>query len=125
MATTTSDRFFEPLTLPGGVVRLQAAEEVLAGGVALVGLGSALAVDPDLPNRWRDDPVAAVRLTPVRIADKTVASAAGMARVRQQLRRLGRGRSTRPSTSPKTALAVETLLQRLALRRHRRWLATR
>lgn len=44
------------------------AEEVLAGGIDLVGMGSALAVDPDLPNRWRRDAGAEVALTPVQMA---------------------------------------------------------
>ena len=114
-----------PLMLTGGIVRRPVAEEVLAGGVDLVGMGSALAVDPDLPNTWRHDAEARVDLAPVRIEDKAVASAASMARVRQQLRRLGAGRRTRPGMDPKLALAKETFLQRRALRRYRTWLQTR
>lgn len=114
-----------PLMLTGGVVRLPVAEQVLAGGIDLVGMGSALAVDPDLPNRWRADAGAAVELAPVRIADKAVASAASMARVRQQLRRLGAGRRTRPGIDPKLALARELWLQRRALRGYRAWLKSR
>ncbi|MFJ2758005.1 NADH:flavin oxidoreductase/NADH oxidase family protein [Nocardioides sp. NPDC087217] len=114
-----------PLMLTGGIVRRPVAEEVLAGGVDLVGMGSALAVDPDLPNTWRHDAEARVDLAPVRIEDKAVASAASMARVRQQLRRLGAGRRTRPGMDPKLALAKETFLQRRALRRYRMWLQTR
>ncbi|MFT3660106.1 MAG: NADH:flavin oxidoreductase/NADH oxidase family protein [Gordonia sp. (in: high G+C Gram-positive bacteria)] len=114
-----------PLMLTGGVVRRPVAEEVLAGGIALVGMGSALAVDPELPNRWRSDADAAVRLRPVTLKDKAVASAAGMARIRRQLRRLGRGRATRPGIDPRIALALETLRQKVALRRYRRWLSAR
>ncbi|MER7606792.1 NADH:flavin oxidoreductase/NADH oxidase family protein [Nocardioides sp. NPDC127503] len=114
-----------PLMLTGGIVRRPVAEEVLAGGVDLVGMGSALAVDPDLPNTWRHDAEARVDLAPVRIEDKAVASAASMARVRQQLRRLGAGRRTRPALDPRLALAKETFLQGRALRRYRTWLQTR
>ena len=114
-----------PLMLTGGVVRRPVAEQVLASGVDLVGMGSALAIDPDLPNRWRLDAAASVELAPVTIKDKAMASAASMARVRQQLRRLGRGKSTRPTASPVVALLKEQLLQRRALRRYRRWLQHR
>ncbi len=114
-----------PLMLTGGVVRRPVAEQVLASGVDLVGMGSALAIDPDLPNRWRLDAAASVELAPVTIKDKAIASAASMARVRQQLRRLGRGKSTRPTASPVVALLKEQLLQRRALRRYRRWLQHR
>ncbi len=114
-----------PLMLTGGIARRAVAEEVLASGIDVVGMGSALAVDPDLPNAWRHDAGASVELAPVRIADKAVASAASMARVRRQLRRLGAGRRTRPGISPKVALVAETLHQKLALRRYRTWLAAR
>ncbi len=114
-----------PLMLTGGIARRPVAEEVLAGGVALVGMASALAVNPDLPNAWRHDAHAVVTLASVDIADKAVASAASMARIRRQLRRLGRGRRSRPSINPKTALLLETLHQRRALRRYRTWLRAR
>ncbi|MEU9687782.1 NADH:flavin oxidoreductase/NADH oxidase family protein [Amycolatopsis japonica] len=114
-----------PLMLTGGVVRRRVAEEVLASGVELVGMGTALAVDPGLPAKWRHDADADVELAPVRIGDKAVASAASMARVRRQLRRLGAGRRTRPGVDPKVALVVETVLQALALRCYRAWLHAR
>lgn len=114
-----------PLMLTGGVVRRSVAEQVLASGVALVGMGSALAVDPDLPQQWREGIDASVELAPVKIADKAIASAAGMSRVRFQLRRLGRGRPTRPGVSPKLTLGLDQLRERSALRRYRTWLANR
>src|SRR5258708_3408527 len=42
-----------PLMLTGGITRRETAEAVLAGGVALVGMGTAIAVTPDLPDQWR------------------------------------------------------------------------
>ncbi|WP_418057968.1 NADH:flavin oxidoreductase/NADH oxidase family protein [Pimelobacter simplex] len=116
-----------PLMLTGGIVRRPVAEEVLAGGIDLVGMGSALAVDPDLPAKWRtaDGAEAQVRLAPVTITDKAAASAASMARIRYQLRRLGRGRRTRPGINPLVAYLREVPLRRRALRRYRTWLAAR
>jgi len=38
-----------PLMLTGGITRRETAETVLASGVALVGMGTAIAVTPDLP----------------------------------------------------------------------------
>ncbi|MER7558792.1 NADH:flavin oxidoreductase/NADH oxidase family protein [Nocardioides sp. NPDC126508] len=114
-----------PLMLTGGVVRRPVAEEVLASGVDLVGMGSALAVDPDLPNVWRTDADAKVVLAPVAIKDKALASAASMARVRQQLRRLGDGKATRPAMSPVFAFIREEVHKRGALKRYSTWLQTR
>lgn len=113
-----------PLMLTGGILRRPVAEEVLAGGIDLVGMGTALAVDPDLPNTWRTDAEAGVELPPVRLKDKAVASTASMARVRYQLRRLGRGRTTRPGINPLLAYLREAPLRHAALRRYRTWLQT-
>ncbi|UDY23347.1 NADH:flavin oxidoreductase/NADH oxidase family protein [Nocardioides sp. Kera G14] len=114
-----------PIMLTGGIVRRPIAEEVLSGGIDIVGMGTALAVDPDLPNTWRRDAEAKVVLKPVTIKDKAIASAAGMARVRYQLRRLGQGRRTRPSVHPVGAYLREMLHRRGALRQYAAWLETR
>ncbi|MFG2226277.1 NADH:flavin oxidoreductase/NADH oxidase family protein [Streptomyces sp. NPDC048644] len=111
-----------PLMLTGGITRRDTAETVLAGGVALVGMGTALAVTPDLPDRWRGGREAGRQLRPVTWSDKALASAAGMAQVRHQMRRIARGSDPRPGTHPARALIAEQLQQRRALRRYRAWL---
>ncbi|MEV4729858.1 hypothetical protein [Saccharopolyspora sp. NPDC049426] len=87
-------------------------------------MGTALAVDPDLPEKWRTDAEASVEIRPVQLKDKAMASAAGMARVRYQLRRLGRGRPARPGINPVLAYLREAPLRHTALRRYRTWLRT-
>ncbi len=114
-----------PLMLTGGITRRPVAEDVVASGVDVVGMGTALAVDPELPNKWRTSDEAKVTLAPVKIEDKAIASAAGMARVRYQLRKLGRGARTRPGINPKLALGIDQLRERKALRRYRNWLDAR
>ncbi|MFD0039896.1 NADH:flavin oxidoreductase/NADH oxidase family protein [Streptomyces anulatus] len=112
-----------PLMLTGGITRRRTAERVLDSGVAVVGMGTALAVTPDLPDRWRRDREADRALRPVNWSDKALASAAGMAQVRHQMRRLARGADPRPGTHPAIALVSEQRRQRAALRRYRAWLA--
>ncbi|GAA2772256.1 NADH:flavin oxidoreductase/NADH oxidase family protein [Streptomyces showdoensis] len=112
-----------PLMLTGGITRRATAERVLDGGVALVGMGTALAVTPDLPDRWRDGREAAHRLRPVTWSDKSLASLATMAQVRHQLRRTAAGRATRTGAHPAYTLLTDQLRQRRALRRYRAWLA--
>ncbi|MFF3772776.1 2,4-dienoyl-CoA reductase [Streptomyces sp. NPDC002232] len=112
-----------PLMLTGGITRRATAERVLDSGVAVVGMGTELAVTPDLPDRWRDDREADRRMAPVTWSDKTLASAAGMAQVRHQMRRLARGAAPRPGTHPALALLSEQRKQRAALRRYRAWLS--
>ncbi|MFJ9536118.1 NADH:flavin oxidoreductase/NADH oxidase family protein [Streptomyces sp. NPDC101225] len=111
-----------PLMLTGGITRRETAEKVLDSGVALVGMGTALAVTPDLPDRWRKGREADRHLRPVSWSDKALASAATMAQVRHQMRRLARGRMSRPGAHPVRALLCEQGRQRRALRRYRTWL---
>jgi 2,4-dienoyl-CoA reductase-like NADH-dependent reductase (Old Yellow Enzyme family) len=111
-----------PLMLTGGITRRETAEKAIANGVAMVGMATALAVTPDLADRWRAGKEAAGQLRPVTWSDKTLASAAGMALVRHQMRRIARGRRPALGTLPVHAVACDQLAQRRALRRYRSWL---
>jgi 2,4-dienoyl-CoA reductase-like NADH-dependent reductase (Old Yellow Enzyme family) len=111
-----------PLMLTGGISRRDTAEKVLASGVAIVGMGTALAVTPDLPERWRNGEDVERALRPVTWDDKILASAASMALVRHQLRRIARGKQPSLTTHPLRAFIHDNLDQARALRRYRRWL---
>lgn len=111
-----------PLVLTGGIIRRETAERVLDSGVAVVGIGTALSVTPDLPDRWRGGREADRGMRPVTWSDKALASAATMAQVRHQMRRIAHGRDPRPGTHPARALLCEHGRQRRALRRYRTWL---
>ncbi|MFD8744828.1 hypothetical protein [Streptomyces sp. NPDC059616] len=113
-----------PLMLTGGITRRETARRVLDSGVAVIGMGTALAVTPDLPELWRPGREADRQLRPVTWSDKALASAAGMAQVRHQMRRIARGSRPMPNTHPAIALLAEQLKQRGALRRYRTWLNT-
>lgn len=114
-----------PLMLTGGITRRETADRVLDSGVAIIGMGTALAVTPDLPDRWRKGREADRQMRAVTWSDKALASAAGMAQVRHQMRRIARGRRPQPGTHPAIALIAERRLQRKALRRYRAWLPSR
>jgi hypothetical protein len=114
-----------PLMLTGGITRRDTAERVLAGGVAVVGMATALATTPDLPRRWRTGTDVAAMLKPVTWSDKAIASMASMSQVRHQLRRLGGGKAPALRIGPARALIADQLIARRALSRYARWLATR
>jgi 2,4-dienoyl-CoA reductase-like NADH-dependent reductase (Old Yellow Enzyme family) len=114
-----------PLMLTGGITRRETAEQVLASGVALIGMASAMAITPDLCSRWQDGREATEQLAPVTWSDKTLASAASMALARHQMRRVTRGRHPRGRTHPLHALVCDQRAQRRALGRYREWLQTR
>src|SRR6202035_4802497 len=90
-----------PLMLTGGITRRQTAEEVLAGGVALVGMGTAIAVTPDLAKRWRAGRKRG------RCRERTLAPAASMALVRPQMRRVRRGQDPTSRTHPLHAFVCD------------------
>jgi 2,4-dienoyl-CoA reductase-like NADH-dependent reductase (Old Yellow Enzyme family) len=114
-----------PLMLTGGITRRETAEQVLASGVALVGMGTAIAVTPDLADRWRARREATARLKRVNWRDKTLASAAGMALVRHQMRRVTREKDPTGATHPLHAFVCDQRAQRRALGRYREWLEAR
>jgi 2,4-dienoyl-CoA reductase-like NADH-dependent reductase (Old Yellow Enzyme family) len=125
LATELASTSALPLMLTGGITRRETAEQVLANGVDLVGMGTAIAVTPDLPNRWRSGLESTERLKPVSWSDKTLASAASMALVRHQMRRITRGKDPTSKTHPVHALLCDQRTQRRALRRYSAWLEAR
>jgi 2,4-dienoyl-CoA reductase-like NADH-dependent reductase (Old Yellow Enzyme family) len=114
-----------PLMLTGGITRRETAEQALASGIDLVGMGTAIAVTPDLANRWRTGLESTERLKPITWSDKTLASAASMALVRHQMRRITRDKHPTGKTHPVHALICDRRTQRRALRQYRTWLQTR
>jgi 2,4-dienoyl-CoA reductase-like NADH-dependent reductase (Old Yellow Enzyme family) len=111
-----------PLMLTGGISQRDTAEKVRGGGIAVVGMATAMAVTPDLPNRWRVGEEVTRRLRAVTWPDKTLASAASMALARYQLRRIARGKDPVLGTLPWFAFLCDNVDQSRALRRYRSWL---
>ncbi|NNG38374.1 NADH:flavin oxidoreductase/NADH oxidase family protein [Flexivirga sp. ID2601S] len=114
-----------PLMLTGGISRLDTARRVLDHHVAVVGMATALAVTPDLPQRWQQGQEVTRTLRPVTWSNKALASLAGMSLVRHQMRRVAAGREPRLGTRPATAFLADQRVQRKALRRYGPWLSRR
>jgi 2,4-dienoyl-CoA reductase-like NADH-dependent reductase (Old Yellow Enzyme family) len=112
-----------PVMTTGGIARRAVAERVLAGGVAMAGIATALAAMPDLPRQWQAgaDPVAA--MPAVTWKDKTLAGLARLALVRRRIRALGTGRDRGTAYQPLLTLAVDQLRGAWMARRYRAWLA--
>ncbi|WP_077045197.1 NADH:flavin oxidoreductase/NADH oxidase family protein [Pseudomonas sp. KK4] len=96
-----------PVMVTGGIRRLAIVEQVLDSGIAMAGIGTALAVEPHLVKHWRAGKDLQPQLPPIRWKRKTLASLANMAVVKFQLHRLSRGRTTRPQVSALWALVVD------------------
>ena len=96
-----------PVMVTGGIRRLAIVEQVLDSGIAMAGIGTALAIEPQLVKRWREGQNSHPQLPPIRWKRKPLAALASMAVVKFQLNRLSRGRKTRPDVSALWALILD------------------
>ncbi|GAA6132675.1 NADH:flavin oxidoreductase/NADH oxidase family protein [Halopseudomonas sabulinigri] len=112
-----------PLMVTGGVRRPQVAQQVLVSGIAMVGMATALALQPDLPRRWRSGEMIAVEPVRVDWKNRTLASVATQAIVKKQLVRLSQGKPTNVKVSPLLALVTSQLKIKRQSKRYRRWVA--
>jgi len=113
-----------PLMVTGGIRRKAVAEGVIHAGVSLVGMATALALNPSLPLAWREGLDLAPTLTPITWKNKVMASLATMARVKYQLKRLSLGQSTDPSISPLWALVSQQWTTARQAKAYRKWISS-
>jgi 2,4-dienoyl-CoA reductase-like NADH-dependent reductase (Old Yellow Enzyme family) len=111
-----------PLMVTGGIRRREVADEVIDSGVAMAGIATALALQPDLPNKWRAGVSHVPTLKPITWKNKPLASSAHMAAVKYQLTRLSQKRATVPGVSPLWALIISQLGARRQAKQYRRWM---
>ncbi|MBK5355734.1 NADH:flavin oxidoreductase/NADH oxidase family protein [Pseudomonas sp. TH41] len=109
-----------PVMVTGGIRRLAIVEQVLDSGVAMAGIGTALALEPDLVKHWRAGQNSHPQLPPIRWKRKPLAALASMAVVKFQIHRLSRGRKTRPGVSALLALILDQLYIARRTRQYRR-----
>lgn len=114
-----------PLMVTGGIRRREVAEKVIESGVAMAGIATALAIEPNLPRNWRLGRADVPALKPINWKNKPVASSAHMAAVRYQLVRLSRRRRTAPNVSPLWALVTSQISAKRSACQYRRWMAER
>ncbi|ATQ42488.1 NADH:flavin oxidoreductase/NADH oxidase family protein [Caulobacter mirabilis] len=112
-----------PVMVTGGIRRLPVVRQVLDGGVAMAGIASALALEPDLPNRWRAGEDRSPQLAPISWKNKMMAAMAYMAMIKVQLHRVGAGRAPKPKVSPLWAIVGDVLRTSKRTKLYRRRLA--
>lgn len=110
-----------PLMVTGGIRRRQVAQQVIQSGVDMVGMGTALAIDPYLPANWRVGIDKTPELTPITWKNKPLASLANMAAVKFQLRKISVGKTPNPKISPLRALVEQQISTAWRTRQYRKW----
>lgn len=109
-----------PIMTTGGIRRYSVANDVLQKGVDLVGMASALAMTPDLPNRWHRDNTVEGNIPVVTWKDKTLSGLATMAIVKKQLSRIGNKKNLKSKYSPLWALISDQIRAAKLTKRYRR-----
>ena len=115
-----------PVMVTGGFRRREVAERALQPsesrpGVAMVGIASAMAFEPRLPERWKRGEALDIDIPSVAWRNKAYASLARMALVKLQLRRLGKGRPPKPGASPLLSLIRQQIITKRRTRIYRAW----
>jgi 2,4-dienoyl-CoA reductase-like NADH-dependent reductase (Old Yellow Enzyme family) len=110
-----------PLMTTGGIARRAIAEQVLAGGIAIVGMATALAALPELPREWQAGREPNAAMPAVDWRDKVLASLARMALVRRRLHALAGGGGVLSAYSPLFTLVLDQLRSVRLTRRYRAW----
>jgi 2,4-dienoyl-CoA reductase-like NADH-dependent reductase (Old Yellow Enzyme family) len=110
-----------PLMTTGGISRRAIAEQVLAGGVAIVGMATALAALPELPREWQAGREPQAAMPAVDWRDKVLVSLARMALVRRRLHALAGGGGAPAAYSPVVTLVLDQLRSLRLTRRYRSW----
>ena len=114
-----------PIMVTGGIRRAPVAQQVLDSGIEMVGIGTALAIDPNLPRDWQLGLGSAPQLPPITWNNKVLASLANMAVVKYQLHQLSQGRDSQPGVSPLWALVTQQVKDLFRTRQYRRRMARR
>ncbi|WP_371194505.1 NADH:flavin oxidoreductase/NADH oxidase family protein [Glaciecola sp. SC05] len=111
-----------PIMTTGGIKRLETAEKVLASGVDLVGMASALAYEPALVNIWKKQPELVGFVPRVNWKDKALSALATMALVKRQLRKMGANKPTDSSSSPLLSLIMDRVRLNKLTKKYRKWI---
>ena len=117
-----------PVMVTGGIRRRTIAESALAPsagrpGVAMVGIASAFAFEPDLPAKWQRNEALDIAIPSVGWRNKAYASLAKMAVVKLQLRRLGKGQRPKANASPLLALIRQQIITKRRTKLYRNWVS--
>ena len=111
-----------PIMVTGGIRRKAVAEQVVTtAGIGLVGIATALALNPNLPDEWKQGQPSVPELRPIAWNNKVLASLAYMAMVKHQLNRVSKGRNPNAKVSPAFALANQQVATFFRTRQYKKW----
>lgn len=110
-----------PIMTTGGIRRRVIAEKVLNQGVAMVGIATALAMDPYLPKAWQEGKFKDGLRPELDFKDKAVKGLIGLAYMERQLQRIGAGKTPNPSINPIFSLIRHLIRNKALTHRYLSW----
>ena len=106
----------------GGIRRKAVAEAVLSKGVDMVGMATALAVEPNLPSLWQKNIETDAALKPLTWKNKTMSAMALMAQIRWLMKRLANPKVKQAKPLPYfLVMVVDQLSDARHVRAVKRW----
>lgn len=114
-----------PVMVTGGIRRKTVAQTVIDSRVEMVGMATALALAPDLPNDWASGRERAPELRPILWKNKPLASLALMGMVKYQLRKMGHRKSPNPNIWPLWAFVQQQVCDQRRTRHYRKLINTK
>lgn len=114
-----------PLQLTGGIRSADVALQVLDSGIAMVGMATALAQQPDLPARWQAGEELCIAAPAGTSRDQPQAAVALLMQISERLGQLAAGKHPSATASPQLALLSSQIRLRALSGRYRQWLAQR
>ncbi|BDA78108.1 2,4-dienoyl-CoA reductase [Leptospira kobayashii] len=110
-----------PIMITGGIKRKEIAEEVIASGVSLVGIATALALNPDLPNDWKNGKTNVNHLPMINWKSKPLVALANMAMVKYQLKRMAKRKRPSLNISPILTVIKDQFRTNSRIKKYRAW----
>jgi 2,4-dienoyl-CoA reductase-like NADH-dependent reductase (Old Yellow Enzyme family) len=114
-----------PIMVTGGIKSQIVAEKVIQSGISLVGIATALAIEPELPNLWKKGIDPNVTLPTLNWKNKVLASLARMAIVKYQLKLHSKGKKSNIHVLPIWAFLVQQFAQNAQTKRYKKWVSTK
>lgn len=118
-----------PIMVTGGIRRFDIAEQALSeeGGlpaVDMLGVATAMAYHPDLPNLWRNGDALDVQIPPIQWKNRTMAALGTMSVIKHQLKQLSLGKPVQPGVNAVLATLRDRIKASRQASRYRKWRET-
>lgn len=110
-----------PVMTTGGIRRKEIAQKVLNQGVSIIGMATALAMNPELPNLWKNGKNIDGTMPYIGFKNKTLASLALMTVIQRQLRIIGDGEQPKQKLNAFVSLILGQIRSIFFTRRYLKW----